>query len=218
MGVCQSPDIAQEIMEAVLQGLAEVEIYIDDIGIFLNSWEEHQASVRTVLDWLQSNGFTINPSKCKWNSQETDWLGYWLTPSGLKPWSKKVRSILVASWKKPNTVKQLRSFIGAVNYYRDMWPKWSHILSPLTELTGNQPFIWTTRHDKGFAAMKALIAKDALLVYPDHNKSFHIYTDASDYQLGSVIMHRTVFKMIYTNHTCNIQFYVSLRILFSPRQ
>lgn len=50
MGVCQSPDIAQEIMEAVLQGLAEVEIYIDDIGIFLNSWEEHQASVRTVLD------------------------------------------------------------------------------------------------------------------------------------------------------------------------
>ncbi len=51
MGVCQSPDIAQEAnYGSSSTRLAEVEIYIDDIGIFLNSWEEHQASVRTVLD------------------------------------------------------------------------------------------------------------------------------------------------------------------------
>ena len=186
MGVCQSSDVAQCIMEEILRDMKEVEIYIDDIGIFSNDWETHMNSVHNVLDKLQKNGLTVNPLKCEWAVQETDWLGYWLTPTGLKPWSKKIRAIL--SWERPKTVKQVRSFLGAVNFYREMWPRRAHILAPLTELTGKQPFIWTVRQQTAFDEMKALLAKDAIVSYPDHNKPFHIFTDASDYQLGAVIM------------------------------
>ena len=87
----------------------------------------------------------------------------------------------------PVNVKQLRSFLGMVNYYRDMWPCHTHVLAPLTELTGKHTFIWTPKHQQAFERMKALVAADALLVFPDPSLPFDVETDASEYQLGSVI-------------------------------
>jgi hypothetical protein len=119
MGVKQSPDVAQKIMEHLLQDLDKADVYIDDVGIVSNSWNKHFTSLREVLTILQSANFTINPLKCEWAVQETDWLGYWLTPQGLKSWRKKIDAII--SMQRLQTVKQLRSFIGAVIYVSKMF-------------------------------------------------------------------------------------------------
>ena len=187
MGIKESPDIAQEIMETTLNDLREfLEIYIDDIGVFSNSWEEHVSHLQQTLSRLEQAGFTVNPLKCEWATQETDWLGYWLTPNGLKPWNKKVKAILAI--KPPKNKKQLRSFIGAITFYRNMWPHRSHILAPLTAMTGNNTsFKWKEIHQKAFDQIKAIISKSTLLLYPNHNLPFDIYTDASDFQLGGAI-------------------------------
>ena len=103
MGASCSSDIAQEIMEKVVFGLEEVEIFIDNIGIFSDNWKSHLKSINVVLKNLEDAGFTVNPLKCEWAVQETDWLGYWLTPVGLKPWSKKICSIL--AWDRPKAQK-----------------------------------------------------------------------------------------------------------------
>ena len=184
MGILESPDIAQEIMEHCLRGL-NLEVYMDDIGIFSDTWEEHLEQINACLHRLQDNGFTMNPLKCEWAVQETDWLGHWLTPAGLKPWPKKINAILAI--KEPTNQKQLRSFIGAITFYKDMWKRRSHILAPLTNLSGKRTFEWGPEQQKAFDEVKALLAKDVLLAYPNHNKPFYIYCDSSDFQLGATI-------------------------------
>ena len=105
MGTSTSPDIAQEIMERVLALIEDIEIYIDDIACFSNAWHDHMNLLKVVLEHLEANGFCVNPLKCEWAVQETDFLGHWLTPTGIKPWLKKVDSIL--AMKPPTNLTEL---------------------------------------------------------------------------------------------------------------
>eukprot|EP00957_Ditylum_brightwellii_P025461 1925062-Ditylum_brightwellii.AAC.1 len=88
----------------------------------------------------------------------------------------------------PQNMTQLHSFIGAATFYRAMWPRRSHMLTLLTNLTGKTRFAWKKEHQEAFEAMKSIMVEDALMVYLNHNLPLQVYTDASDYQMGAVIM------------------------------
>jgi RNase H-like domain found in reverse transcriptase len=105
----------------------------------------------------------------------------------------------------PTNIKQILAFLGMVGYYRNMWPRHSHILSPLTELAGKKAFVWEDKHQQAFEQMKALIAMDALLAYPNHNKPFNIETDASNYQLSAVIKQDNHPVAYYTRKLNSVQ-------------
>ena len=120
MGVKQVTNISQEVMEDVLQNIKDNEAYLDDIGVFTIGWHNHLHTLECVLKALEDNNFAINPDKCEWAIQEMDWLGYWLTLQGLKPWQKKVDAIL--AMQPPTMCKELHSFIGTITFYCDMVP------------------------------------------------------------------------------------------------
>jgi hypothetical protein len=122
-----------------------------------------------------------------------------LTRGGIKPQIKKVLAILAI--KPPTNVKELRHFLGMVQYYRDMWAKRSEMLVPLSDLVGEcgetktarknkvkeKLWHWDSIHQEAFDNVKKTFAKEVVLAYPDFTKPFDIYTDASTKQLGEVI-------------------------------
>ncbi len=189
MGLKCSQFIAQAAMENVLSNIEDADVYINDVGAFSNDWDHHVNLLATILWQLRENGFTINQLKCEWAVKETNCLSNWLTPQGLKPWKKKIDAIL--HMDRPCNATELRMFIDCINYYCDMWPSPAHILKPLTDQSGlkkRAPMKWTDEMQKAFDKMHLLMAADALAAYPDHNKRFDIYTDASDFQLGACII------------------------------
>jgi hypothetical protein len=176
-------------MENVLSGIKDADVYINDVGAFSDDWDHHVNLIGTILRRLRENGFNINPLKCEWAIKETDWLGYWLTPQGLKPWKKKKDAILHMDC--PHNATELCMFIGCINYYRDMWLSRAHVLKPLTDqssLKKKTSIKWTDEMQQAFDKMHLLMAADALAAYPDHNKQLDVYTDASDFQLGACII------------------------------
>ncbi len=130
---------------------------------------------------------------------EIEYLGYVLTRDGIKPQSNKVQAILAI--KPPTGERQLRHFLGMVQYYCDLWARWSEMLASLTSLVGEcgqtktskaegtkkVPWHWDEVHQRAFNHVKATITKDVVLAYPDYSKVFEIYTDASSKQPGAVI-------------------------------
>lgn len=114
MGVKVSPDFAQATINDILNGL-DLEAYINDCGIWTNDlFEDHLKLVGKVLDRLNKNGLKCNPLKCDWAVQETDFLGHWMAPTGVKPMKKKIDAILKIDC--PKNRMEAHSFIGAVNF------------------------------------------------------------------------------------------------------
>ena len=150
-------------MESVLAGTDDADVYIDDVGSFSHTRDDNVKLLWNILHRPHENRFTINPLKCELAIKETDLLGYWLTPRGIKPWTKKIDAILQMDC--PWNATELFMFIGCINYHWDMWPSQAHILKPLTNNSGLKkcaPTPWTPDMQTAFNKMHELMVADAL--------------------------------------------------------
>jgi hypothetical protein len=200
MGFAGSADIFQAEMGILMSALEYVRANIDDLLVITkSSHEDHLGKLEQVFIQLRDAGLKINVAKSFFYAKETEYLGYILTRGGIEPQPKKVQAILALN--PPKSVKELRRFLGMVQYYRDMWAKRSEMLAPLTDLVGEcgeteatkkngtkkKPWRWGSIHQQAFDDVKATITKEVFLAYPDFTKPFKIYTDASTTHLGAVI-------------------------------
>jgi RNase H-like domain found in reverse transcriptase len=182
-----SLDIFQGFMSKIFYNFDDVIVYIDNIILFTTkSFDHHHTRLSSVLARIETQNLHIHMEDSFLASQEVYYLGYTLSSKGIKPQYIKIVALLALD--KPKNKKQLRSILGFVNFYCQLWYHCSHVISPLAELTSkNAKWAWRPKHKEAFQWIKNTIACQVLLKYPDFSKPFDIYTDASDYQLGAVL-------------------------------
>ena len=145
-------------MQEMLGDFKFVRVYIDDILILSNgTYEDHMDKLNQVLTRIEERGFRANVHKHSFPRANLDYLGYWLTRQGMQPQPKKVEAICRLS--VPTNRRQLRHFLGMVNYYRDMWYRQSHVLAPKDKSnrsSKDKPWKWRTTEQKAFKEIKAV--------------------------------------------------------------
>ncbi|GFW79417.1 hypothetical protein TNCV_2478241 [Trichonephila clavipes] len=115
-GLRNAPSTFQRFINEVLFGLEFVFPYLDDILVASETEEEHKTHLKLVFDLLQKHGLRVNISKSTLGVTHLEFLGYLITPEGSKPLPEKVDAIL--SYKLPETIRDLRTFLGLINFYR----------------------------------------------------------------------------------------------------
>ena len=120
--------------------------------------------------------------------KEIPYLGFVITRGGITLEPKRVQGII--DLDRPSATTKVRELIGMFQYYRDMWPRRSHILAPLTEAARGpkgRTIFWNEALEIYFKELKCMVSLETLLSYTDCNLPFTVHTDASDKQLGAVI-------------------------------
>jgi len=195
-----SADIIQAGMMDLMESLEYVRAYIGNLLVITRgTLEDNLEKLNEVLRRLCNAGLKVNAAKSFFCTHEIEYLVYILDRGGIKSQQKKVQAIPTINL--PKNVKELRKFLGMVQYYRDMWAKRGEMLAPLSDLVGEcgetkttrknkvkkRPWHWDSIHQTAVDNVKSAIVKEVVLAYPDFSKPFDIYTDASTKQLGVVI-------------------------------
>ena len=186
-GLSNAPAVFQELMSVVLQGLGDFAIaYLDDILVFSPTLEDHLQHLDTIFDRLRKHDLKLKLKKCNFLESETNYLGFIIGKDGIKPDPKKVEAI--RSLPIPTCVREVRSFIGLSSYYRRFIPNFSEIAEPIIALTKKHAhYKWSAKHDEAFQYLKDSLSVVPLLAYPDTNKPYTLYTDASGTCIGACL-------------------------------
>ena len=161
-------------MNEVLKKFLEKKIivYLGDILIFNKTLDENLLHIRSVLERLREEKLLINLKKCSFSKKELVYLGFFLSPEGLKMDPEKVKSIL--EWPTPRSATEVRSFHGLVSFYRKFINNFSGICVPLIDIIrgDRNEFKWTIATVRSFELLKKKVTKKLLLVLPNFNKVF----------------------------------------------
>jgi hypothetical protein len=122
-----------------------VVVFIDDVLIYSNTWEEHLSHIAQVFQALQQHQFYVKLTKCSFVKQKLHYLGYVISSEGVAIDPGKIK--IIADWPPPENVKELRSFLGMASYYRKFVKHFGWISKPLTNLLKKgEQYVWTTSH------------------------------------------------------------------------
>uniref|UniRef100_A0A4W5K794 Gypsy retrotransposon integrase-like protein 1 n=1 Tax=Hucho hucho TaxID=62062 RepID=A0A4W5K794_9TELE len=191
-GLSNSPSVFQSFINDVFRDMLNrwVIVYIDDILVYSNTYEEHVQHVRTVLQRLIDHQLYAKAEKCEFHQTSTSFLGYIINQEGVAMDEKKVKAVL--DWPLPVTLKEVQRFLGFANFYRRFIRNFSSVASPLTSMTKrNAPHLtWSTTAQEAFAELKSRFTSAPILHHPNPELPFTVEVDASNTGIGAILSQR----------------------------
>ncbi len=188
-GLTNAPATFQAWMNDILQPFLDkfVVVYLDDVLIYSRTHEDHRRHLTDVIRALEEAGAKLNLAKCKFFQAQTTFLGHVVTRQGIHTDPRLVSKI--REHPRPTSKKEVRSFLGVVNYYRRFIQGCAEIAAPLYSLTdqNNTPMLWTDECEQAFVTLKDQLAAAPVLAIADTSKQFIVHTDASAHAIGAVL-------------------------------
>ena len=173
-------------------------VFIDDVIIFGNTYEEHLNNLRLVMDRIQHANLKLAPKKCSFFKRKVKFVGHIVSTAGVEIYPDKTEK--VTTWPTPTSPEDVRRFLGFAGYYRRFINNLSQISRPLIDLMP----IPTEKKNKGkkkerrerywgevqmnaFDTLKRLRTSSPILGYADSTLPYELHTDASGFGLGAVL-------------------------------
>ena len=188
---------SQTFQRQIFRALGDLEFvfaFIDDILIASTSLEEHEAHLRIVLQRLKKFYLRLNVNKCEFGKQELEFLGFTINSEGCKPTLDKIQAI--REFPRPNTIVEMRRFLGLVNFYRKLLHNAAIVQAPLNEYlrdsrkNDKRPIIWTPVAEEAFNECKESLANATILSHPSDAAETRLVCDASDFAIGAALEQR----------------------------
>ena len=190
-GLRNAAQTFQRFIDEVLRGLPFCFAYIDDLLIASPDAETHQQHLQQVLTRLQDYGVQVNVDKSVFGVPSITFLGHTVSLEGITPLQEKCESI--QNFPKPTTQRQLKQFLGMLNYYNRFIPSCSLLLQPLYAMIKpckkgqSISLVWTPATEEAFTAAKQALNSVSPLSFPAPDAIISIATDASDIGIGAVL-------------------------------
>ena len=192
-GLRNAAQTFQRFIDKVLHGFSFCYAYIDDVLIASATPTEHLSHLRLVLERFKEYGIIVNPTKCKFGVHQLKFLGHLIDVNGVRPLQEKVE--VIQRFPLPTTKRQLREFLGLINFYHRFIPGCAQLLQPLNDLlstisSAHKELQWSEQTTKAFQTIKEALANTTLLFHPKSGAPTCIITDASDTAVGAVLQQK----------------------------
>ena len=187
-GLSNSPMTFLRLVDALFGPEFEPNVfaYLDDILIVTEKFEEHLKWLEFVLRRLVDAGLVVNREKCEFCCSRVSYLGFLLDKEGLRPDPERIEPVL--NFPAPQSVKQLRRFLGMVGWYSRFIDRDADIKIPLVKLLRKeQEWSWGVEQQEAFDQFKKALTSAPVLARPDFGRVFSVQCDASNFAIGAVL-------------------------------
>ena len=185
-GLTNAPATFQRFMTTVINGIKFTIVYIDDILVYSELWEDHLKSLREVLQRCRDYNITLKLSKCHFLRPEVRFLGHVINRDGQNVDPEKSR--VIEQYPIPKSICELRRYLGMANHYRRFVDHFAQKAAPLYRLLQKgHRWQWTQSEHSAFCEIRDALVRPPVLVYPDSSLDYKLYTDASDEGMGAVL-------------------------------